>query len=331
MQQIDRSSPVVDSFDFEEYLRHLFSIGQNKIIGKGRRLYVFFKQHNKNLNANSATRHLDNVAESAPLYRRILGESKDGTSTLDTLLRRIGETNMTSCRPFLLAVLREERDHGFMLEEAESLLREVYVLLVRRKVAELSVTRYDSFFPALIDRLRDAGGPHSTAVLHQTIKKEQLWVSDDEFKEALMGRPVYRSRELGFTRLILEELDRHLAQEHVGELPDYSTLDTVEHIAPQNIESSDAWRSEMGGDADSENYSRIINTVGNLCLRKRERNSEMGRLPFERKKHLFGQSPSRLALDITSRSAPWNFAAIQARSADLADLAVDIWGWTRSS
>ena len=133
VQQIDRSSPVVDSFDFEEYLRHLFSIGQNKIIGKGRRLYVFFKQHNKNLNANSATRHLDNVAESAPLYRRILGESKDGTSTLDTLLRRIGETNMTSCRPFLLAVLREERDHGFMLEEAESLLREVYVLLVRRQ------------------------------------------------------------------------------------------------------------------------------------------------------------------------------------------------------
>ena len=330
VQQIDRSSPVFDSFDFEEYLRHLFSVGQSKIIGKGKRLYVFFKQHNKNLDADTARRHLDEIAESAPLYRQILGESGDPLKTVDGLLAKIGDTNMTSCRSFLLAVLKAERDHNSSSEEVQSLFREVYVLLVRRKIAELPATRYDSFFPSLIDRIGDHDGTDAIVALHQTIKKEQLWVDDKDFKEALVRRPVYRSREIVFTRLVLEELDRHMAQNSGGELPDYSTLDTVEHIAPRNVETSDAWKNEMGQDASSENYARIINTVGNLCLRKRERNSEMGRLPFGRKQELLRQSPSRLALDIANRAEPWNFSAIERRSAELADLAVVIWGWSAS-
>ena len=331
VQQIDRSSPVFDSFDFEEYLRHLFSIGQSKIIGKGRRLYVFFKQHNKNPDAEVAREHLDNIAQSAPLYRRILGEARNGLQRIDGLLGKIRDTNMTSCRSFLLAVLKEERDNTFSRDQVESLFREVYVLLVRRKIAELPVTRYDSFFPSLIDRIKDGAGADVTVMLHTAIRKEQLWVDDDEFREALVKRPVYRSRELVFTRLVLEEIDRQLAHAHGGELPDYSTLDTVEHVAPQSIESSDAWKREMGTDAGSDNYARIINTIGNLCLRKRERNSEMGRHPFTRKQQLLRQSPSRLALDIADRAAPWNFAAIEARSADLAKLAVRIWGWSNSA
>lgn len=205
----------------------------------------------------------------------------------------------------------------------------MYVLLVRRKVAELPVTRYDSFFPSLVDRITDPGrAAATTVILHEAIKKEQLWVGDEVFKEAFVRRPVYRSREIGFTRLILEEIDRHLAGEHGGELPDYSTLDTVEHVAPQNIESSDDWKIEMGEDAKSEDYARIINTAGNLCLRKRERNSEMGRLPFAKKQELLRQSPSRLALDIADRAGPWDFAAIETRSAQLADISARIWAWS---
>ncbi len=329
VQRIDRSSPVAEAFDFEEYLRHLFSIGHSKIVGKGRRLYVFFKQHNKNLDADTANQHLDNIARSAPLYRRILGESTDGLKPVDELLKKIGETNMTSCRPFLLAIMKKKRDLSITADEAQTLFREVYVLLVRRKVAELPVTRYDSFFPSLIERVADAGRPAaSTAILQETIRKEQLWVGDADFKEAFVRRPVYRSREIGFTRLILEEIDRHLAEEHGGELPDYSTLDTVEHVAPQNIDSSDDWKIEMDEDANSEDYARIVNTAGNLCLRKRERNSEMGRLPFAKKKDLLRQSPSRLALDIADRAGPWNFGAIETRSAQLADIAARIWAWS---
>ena len=289
---------------------------------------MFFKQHNKHLDKRAARRHLDNIAQSAPLYRRILGEPKDRMQAVDSLLDKIRDTNMTSCRSFLLAVLEEERNRVLSREEVESLFREVYVLLVRRKMAELPVTRYDSFFPSLIDRIKDGDQTDVTVMLQRAIRKEQLWVGDDEFREAFIRRPVYRSRELVFTRLVLEELDRHLAQVHGGELPDYSTLDTVEHVAPQSIESSDDWKHEMSADADSENYARIINTVG---LRKRERNSEMGRLPFTRKQQLLRQSPSRLALDLADRSAPWNFAAIEARSADLAERAVRIWEWSSVS
>ena len=223
VQRIDRSSPLADSFDFEEYLRHLFSIGHSKIIGKGRRLYVFFKQHNKQLDAGAARQHLQDIADSAPLYRRILGESRDGAAALDAVLKKIGETNMSSCRPFLLAVLKTERDGAISAEEAASLVRTVYVLLVRRKVAELPVTRYDSFFPSLLDRIEERNDTDLAAILRDIIKREGLWVGDDDFRDALVKSPVYRPREIGFTRLVLEELDRHLATARGGELPDYST------------------------------------------------------------------------------------------------------------
>ena len=331
VQHLERSSPVANSIDFEEYLRHLFSIGQSKMVGKGRQLYVVFKNENKNLDAGTAKRHLNNIADSAPLYRRMLGETKDGADAVDSLLARIGETNMTSCRPFLLAVLKRERDGAVSREMVECLFRETYVLLVRRKAAELPVTRYDSFFPSLAAKITDTDPAAALTTLHRLIRKEQLWVGDQEFQEAIVKRPVYRSRELGFTRLILEELDRHLAQRSVGELPDYSTLDTVEHVAPQNINSSEAWKNEMGADTHSDNYSTIVNTLGNLCLRKRERNSEMGRLPFAEKQNLLRQSPSRLALEIASCKGPWNFAAIEKRSTRLADIATDIWGWSAAS
>lgn len=330
VQQIDRSSPVADSFDFEEYLRHLFSIGHSKIIGKGRRLYVSFKQHNKKLDAGAARRYLDDIAGSAPLYRRILGESTDG-SAADGMLRKIGDTNMTSCRPFLLAVLQQERDGAIAIEEAANLIGTVYVLLVRRKVAELPVTRYDSFFPSLAGRIAGRDPADLAATLRDAIKKEQLWVGDDEFRDALMKRPVYRPREVGFTQLVLEEIDRRLANERGGELPDYSTLDTVEHIAPQDIRSSGDWQREMGKDARSDDYSRIVNTIGNLCLRKHERNSEMGRRPFAEKRCLLRESPSRLALDAAERAGPWNFAAVEKRSAHLARTAAAVWAWSASS
>ena len=331
VQHVEPSSYARDSFDFEEYLRHLFSVGQKKVIGRGRRLYVFVKQTNKHLDYRIAGGHLDNISESASLYRRILDETRGISSTVDVLLAKIRETNMTSCRPFLLVILKEHRDRDISQEEVEFLIKEVYVLLVRRKVSELPVTRYDSFFPSLFDKIRNEDRAHGVFALHQAIKNEQLWVGDEEFKEALVRRPVYRPRELVFTRLVLEELDRRMAEGHGGELPDYSTLDTVEHIAPQKIETSDEWKSEMGRDADSSNYSRIINTVGNLCLRKRQTNSEMGRLPFDTKREMLQESPSRLALDITNGSGPWNFAAIERRSAELAVLAVDVWGWSPSS
>ena len=111
-------------------------------------------------------------------------------------------------------------------------------------------------------------------------------------------------------------------------MPDYSTLDTVEHVVPQDIRSSGDWQREMGDDADRDDYSRIVNSVGNLCLRKRERNSEMGRRPFAEKRRLLRESPSRLALDIADRAGPWNFAAIEQRSADLARTAVAVWAWS---
>ena len=201
VQHLERSSPVADSFDFEECLRHLFSIGQNKMLGKGRQLYVVFKNENKNLDADAAKRHLDNIADSAPLYRRMLGETTDGASAVDSLLARVGETNMTACRPFLLAVLQRERDGAASREMVECLFRETYVLLVRRKAAELPVTRYDSF---LLAQARAKLGDGTTSVRRET--EPAAAVSESA---GARHRERYRPVELRRHRETIDSARRH--------------------------------------------------------------------------------------------------------------------------
>ena len=312
---------------FEEYLRHLFSIGEPKAIGKGRRVYVRFKSKHRNLDSGEAARQLENIASSANIYIQIAGHPDaihlNGDPPATNMLEKIRETNMASCRPFLLAILQEQQKGRLTEADANILMQEAYVLLVRRKVTEVSVTKYDSFFPSLLGKVINE--PNKIRAMHQAMQESLLRVSDQEFGDAFTRRAIYRPNEINFTRLILCEIDTYMANEAHGELPGYPSLDTVEHIAPQTL--TDDWKRELGDLQLGDLQSVKINTIGNLCLRSRKANSGMGQNSFIKKKEMLRESPSLLAHDIAKRDGPWNIAAIDERSKFLAEKALQIWKW----
>src|SRR5690606_9238179 len=106
----------------------------------------------------------------------------------------------------------------------------------------------------LIDKVINE--PNKVKAFQSQVQTEQLWVADQIFEEAFLTKEIYNSRELNFSRLILQEIDKNL--QSFGELPDYSTIHSIEHILPQTLD--DHWRNYLGDDANNINLPTIINT-----------------------------------------------------------------------
>ncbi len=310
--------------NFEAYLRNLLSIGQKKMIGKGRRVYVFFKYNNKHLTAEDAIQYLNSIKESTSLYNHITDPltHPHPNKEIKKMLVQIDNTNMYSCTPFLLSVLRAIKNAELSEQDAVKTLKETFVLLVRRKLAKLQVTKYDTFFPGLWDKIKDE--PNKVRALQEQIKKEDLWVSNQELEDSIKNKPLYAKTELSFVRLVLQEIDKQM-QSH-GQFPDYSTIETVEHIMPQTL--NDKWVEYLGEDAQDLSLDRIKNSIGNLCLLSRPANSSEGQKLFEeKKKHPALSDVSALNRDLKSRNIKWNISAIKQRSADLAEKGLKVWKW----
>jgi hypothetical protein len=311
-----------DDDRFEEYLRNLFSIGETKMVGRHRKVYIHFKGKNRNLTPASSRQYLSEIFSGAPLYRAIIDPVSYPykNDAINEVLIAISNTRMESSTPFVLSVLRARTTGALTDQQTEVILRETLVLLVRRKMTELATTQYDVMFPQLLGKIINE--VNQLRALQEQFKKHTVWVSDQEFEEALKSKTVYRSRDIPFARMLLMEIDKRF-QSH-GQLPDYSTLNTIEHMIPQTLD--EAWKTYLGADAEDEHLPVVIDTIGNLCMLSRPANSSAGQDPFDSKKNEY--SPiTALARQIKEYTGRWDIAAVRNRSQVLAKEATQIWPW----
>lgn len=312
----------VGELEFEEYLRDLFSIGEKKRIGRERRMYVHFKVKNKKITSDTSKVTLNKIFDYTSVYNQINRpfQFPHKNNKIKGLLINIKNTNMSSINPFLMALLKALENSSITEDDTVSVLNETYVLLVRRKITNLPVTKYDTFFPSLLDSIIKE--PDKIRAFQNQVQTEQLWVPDQIFEDAFVTKGIYNSRELNFSRLVLQEIDKHL--EPFGELPDYSTIHTIEHILPQTVDEH--WDNYLGIDAKHINLPTITNTLGNLSLNSVPANSSFGQKPFGQKQKEYTDACA-LARDIKKREEPWNINAIENRSKDLAKIALKVWKW----
>jgi hypothetical protein len=122
--------------------------------------------------------------------------------------------------------------------------------------------------------------------------------------------------------MILIEIDKRL--QAYGQLPDYTTVRTVEHTIPQTLD--DAWKEYLGADTFDERLQTVVHTLGNLCLLSGSANGAAGQNPFEAKVKAY--SPiTALARQFKEHQGAWNVAAVRARSTQLALKALEVWPW----
>lgn len=309
--------------NFEEYLRNLFSIGEKKKIGREKRMYAFLKnKHRHHLTSELSLELLNRIMDHTEIYNQITDptKSKHPNAEINQLLYSIKATNMDTVQPYLLALLKALELNEISNQDTINLLYELYTLLVRRKIAKLTTTKYDVLFPNLFNQIRYE--TDKVKAFQQKVREESLWVDDQLFYESFLTKELYNSKDLGFSRHVLQGIDKKL-QKH-DEFPDYSSIETIEHVLPQTLDVN--WKTHLGNDAIHPDLNRIINTLGNLSLHSQPANSSAGQRPFAEKQTQYNPISS-LARDIKSRTEPWNIAAIQQRSADLAETALKIWKW----
>ena len=308
---------------FEEYLRAFISIGEPRMVGKLRKVYIHFKSKYRALTSVSAKQLLIEIQAGAPLYQTIHDPMSfpHKNAAVNSLLIAIGSTRMESSTPFVLSVLQAQATGGLSVANTEAILRETLILLVRRKMTELATTQYDIMFPSLLGKI--VNEPKPIKALHDRFKHHGIWVSDQEFDEALKTKPAYRRNDLAFSRMLLIEIDKKF-QTH-GQFPDYGTVSTIEHMIPQTLDAP--WRAYLGEEAEDEHLRVLTHTIGNLCLLSGPANSSAGQDPFETKKA--GYSPlTALARQIKEHNGRWDMTAVRDRSQKLAKEALDIWAWS---
>lgn len=312
-----------DDSRFEDYLRNLFSIGENKMIGKHRKVYVHFKGKTKNLTSQAAKQYLADIHAGAFQYRTIADPTSypHKSENVNKLLIAISQTRMESSTPFVLSVLRANAVGTLSNTNTERILKETLVMLVRRKISEQSTTAYDVMFPQLLSKV--VNEISHVKALQEQFKKHGVWVSDQEFAEALQSKSAYRTRDLAFSRMILIEIDKSF-QLH-GQMPDYSTVNTIEHIVPQQLDQ--AWKDYLGPDANDEHLPTLTHTIGNLCLLSGPANSAAGQNPFDAKRTGYS-SVTALARQLKDHVGPWTLESIRSRSTTLSSAALTIWAWT---
>jgi len=310
---------------FEQYLRCLFSIGTKKLVGQGRPLYAYFKNTNKDITTEQSIKIIDDIATCSDDFNFIVKplEHNISVNELRPIMESIISTRMEGAYTFLLSILKSFRENDLTQSDVISLFRETMILMVRRKYGEMRVTKYDTIFPGLLKRL--IGERNKINRFQQIIRAEDYWVSDDEFADYIIERPLYRTKDLPFTNMILQEVDKKL--ETYGQYPDYTTLNTVEHILPQTLNKE--WKEYIGNEACNEDLKRYTDTIGNLTLLSQPANSHAGQDPFVSKISDYTQV-SALNRDILERRDKiWNIAAIKERSIFLRSLLLEVFAWSK--
>jgi len=226
-------------------------------------------------------------------------------------LCRLNAWEVEVAYPFLLNVL-DALDRGRIDErDVCTILSMIESFVVRRAVCGIPTNRLRYIFANMspyVDVTDYVGSSHYYLMLNQ-------WPDDEEFRERFQSFRLYSGR-LARTRLVLAALERSFGHK---EMVDLDTEITIEHVMPQTLNHQ--WECMLGERA-SEVHARWLHTIGNLTLSGY--NQDMGNLPFERKREVLRDSHIGLNKDIVACEV-WDEAAIRARGAVLANVAVSVW------
>lgn len=318
-----------ENIKFDNYLMHLYSIGESKNIGKGYKVYSYFKKNNSTINEENSLNHLKKIKEYFKFYELVINPiyKENIDSNIIDILKDINTTSMESATPFLIEILKDYFDNNLALEELLLILKEILTMIIRIKIVGQYTAQISNLFPSLYSNIKNKD--NKIEILHQKFKEFDYFINDNDFKNAFIDTKLYANNNQSFTRMILVSIDK--SQHTFGQYPDYSTLNTIEHICPQSGRDETGWTQYLKEDSKDEELSKVIHTIGNLSLLSRPANSHASNNPFKDKIATYHKL-TYLNKDIINRydnNVLWNIESIKNRSSDIADIALSIWKWNK--
>ena len=244
-------------------------------------------------------------------YIRIMLD-KEGDSEIRACFKDILDLNVEVVLPFLLEVYEDYTKERILKTKIIEILRLIESYIFRRSICEIPTHRLSAVFAELMEKVNKDNYLESLKFALAHMPSYNRYPMDMEFKQALVIKDIYNSRLCSY---LLRKLENYGRKEPIS-VNEYS----IEHVMPQNL--TEEWRKELGENWE-EVHEKYLHTIGNLTLTGY--NAELSNRPFTDKwSDVFIDSPLRLNQSL-AKADKWNEAAIQIRSEQLYQIALEIW------
>ena len=246
-------------------------------------------------------------------YYRWLCEigDEEPESLLLRQIKRLNTWEVNVAYPLLMRSMDWVEGGKISSRDLANVMQMIESFVVRRTVCNVATNRLRGIFGRMAGQIDSSNFVASSS----DYLLDNHWPTDEEFKHAFVGFPVY-SRRLARTRLILESLEESFGHK---EAPEITENITVEHVMPQTLTTD--W-ADMLGPRAADVHSRWLHTPGNLTLTGY--NPELGNASFYQKKELLEDAKFSLTHEIL-KCDRWDENAIKTRGEALADRSVQIW------
>lgn len=266
-------------------------------------------------------------------YAHQITHHDTGEPRLDRVLARYRSLHSDVILPFLIPVLRDFRAGDVPLDDMVRIVEILESYLLRRTICSMWGNALNKIFANAygeLKRLRTAEQPYSDILIYLLRRRDDSsgrFPDDEEFREELLTRNIYRLRSANRTYLFecLENLDSKDTRDIAGRLESGEL--SIEHVMPQTLTKT--WKDQLGPNAD-EVHQTWLNRLGNLTVTAY--NSAYSNSSFEQKLHApngLSESPYRLNAYVKTQSR-WGAEQIEHRTRTLADAALKFWPYAET-
>ena len=231
---------------------------------------------------------LEDLHRVATVYQAFIKESDKYNAQTNMLMQELRDMAQTTAYPFLMRVFLDKQDGIIDEEILDKVINLIITYLVRRTICRIPTNSLRGFMLNLYNRIfgkveankqKDRYYAAIYAFL-TTLTTRDVMPSEELVSKNLKDYPLYKN--VKFATYILYKIENGRYPNPYTEFVTAKSV-TVEHIMPQNL--TEEWIKDLGEDAESI-HELYVNTLGNLSLSSRFKNSSMSDDSFEDKKEI---------------------------------------------
>lgn len=299
-----------------DFIRDYLTLKNGKIPSKPKVFEEFKEFYDKNNDEQ-----LEDIKNFSEEYSHIIKPNTEKDKDIRKELENLKVLDQTVINTFLIGILRDYRENKIVKNEILEILKLLQSYIWRRFITEKPSNALNKIFQGMYLRISKDQKYYKS--LEESLLNQDF-PTDDELKEALKTKNVYKDKEK--LRYVFKELENY----NHNELIDFENEKiTIEHIFPQKPNKS--WK-EKYSDYELEEMKTFKDTISNLTLTGS--NANLGNKSFLEKRNddIHGYKNSKLYLNkYLGKLNEWNLSAMEGRFEELFKNIVKIWKRPESS
>ena len=299
-----------------DFIRDYLTLKNGKIPSKPKVFEEFKEFYDKNNDEQ-----LEDIKKFSEEYSHIIKPNTEKDKEIRKELENLKVLDQTVINTFLIGVLRDYRENKIVKNEILEILKLLQSYIWRRFITEKPSNALNKIFQGMYLKISKEQKYYKS--LEESLLNQDF-PTDDELKEALKTKNVYKDKEK--LRYIFKELENY----NHNELIDFENEKiTIEHIFPQKPNKS--WK-EKYSDYELEEMKIFKDTISNLTLTGS--NPNLGNKSFLEKRNddIHRYKNSKLYLNkYLGKLNEWNLSAMEGRFEELFKNIIKIWKRPESS